>query len=91
MTLSMLYNFFSNIMLAYYAPDKSPNGLMEQLDLRYERQLKDYSQAMRTYTAMKTMHIIGKIRETDIKLKGIKKGNLTDGDIMRELIYYILH
>ena len=91
MTISMLFNFFSNVMLAYYAPDKSPRGLMEQLELRSEWQLREYTQAMRNYTAMKTMLIIGKLRETDAKLKGVKKGNLTDGDVMRELIYYILH
>ncbi len=91
MTIATIFTFFSNIMLAYYSPDKSPRGLMEQLDLKAEWQLKEYSQAMRTYTAMKTMQIIDKIRESDGKLKGIKKGNTTDGEIMRELIYYILH
>lgn len=90
-TISMLFNFFSNVMLAYYAPDKSPHGMMEQLDLRLDWQLREYNQAMRNYTAMKTMLIIGKLRETDAKLKGVRKGNLTDGDLMRELIYFILH
>ena len=46
---------------------------------------------MKNYTAMKTMLIIGKLRETDAKLKGIEKGNLEDEDIMRELLYFILH
>ena len=91
MTIATLFTFFSNIMLAYYSPDRSTNGLMEQLELRYDWQLKEYIQAMHTYTALKTMQIIDKIRETDGKLKGIKKGNLTDGEIMRELIYFILH
>lgn len=91
MTISTLFTFFSNIMLAYYSSDKTTRGLMEQLDLKAEWQLKEYTQAMRTYSAMKTMQIIGKIRETDCKLKGVRKGNTTDGDIMRELIYFILH
>jgi len=91
MTISMLFNFFSNVMLAYYAPDKSPRGMMEQLELRSDWQLREYTQAMRHYTATKTMLIIGKLREIDGKLKGVKKGNLTDGDLMRELIYFILH
>ena len=91
MTISMLFNFFSSIMLAYYAPDKSPRGMMEQLDMRNEWQLKDVTTAMRHYTATKTMLIIGKIRETDARLKGIEKGNATDGDLLRELVYFILH
>ena len=90
-TISMLFSFFSNVMLAYYSPDKSPQGLMEQLELRYDWQLREYLQAMRNYSATKTMLVIGKLREIDGKLKGVKKGNLEDGDLMRELIYFILH
>jgi DNA polymerase-3 subunit delta len=90
-TISTLFNFFSGVMLAYYAPDKSPRGMMDQLDLKLDWQLREYTQAMRNYSAMKTMQIIGKLRETDAKLKGVRKGNLTDGDLMRELIYFILH
>lgn len=91
MTISMLFNLFSSIMLAYYAPNKNQEGLMEQLDLKAEWQLKEYSQALRLYSAVKTMQIIRKIRETDGKLKGIRKGNMTDGEIMQELIHFILH
>ena len=91
MTISMLFNFFSNLMLAYYAPVKSSQGMMEQLELRSDWQLREYTTAMKNYSAMKTMQIIGKLRETDGKLKGVKKGNLSDGDLMRELVYFILH
>ena len=89
--MPVLFNFFANLMLAYYAPDKSPRGVMEQLDLRSEWQLKDYTLAQRNYSAMKTMLIIGKIRETDAKLKGIEKGNISDADLMKELVFFILH
>lgn len=91
MTLAMLFNFFSNLMLAFYAPEKTPKGMMAQLDLRSEWQLKEYQQGMRNYSAMKTMLIIGKLRETDARLKGIEKGNISDGDLMRELLFFILH
>ncbi|MBQ0023422.1 MAG: DNA polymerase III subunit delta [Prevotellaceae bacterium] len=91
MTVAALFNFFAQLMQAFYAPDKSEQGLMKHLELRNTWQLKDYTVAMRNYNAMKTMLIIGKLRETDARLKGIKKGNLTDADIMQELIYFILH
>ena len=90
-TISMFFNLFSNMMSAFYAPEKTERGLMEQLELRSPWQLKDYTAAMRNYSAMKTMQIIGKLRDTDAKLKGIEKGNISDGDLMRELIYFILH
>lgn len=90
-TVAMLFNFFAQLMLAYYSPDRTERGMMAQLDLRQNWQLREYTTAMRNYTALKTMRIIGKLREADARLKGINRGNLTDADIMHELFFYILH
>ena len=90
-TVAMLFNFFAQLMLAYYSPDRTERGMMVQLDLRQNWQLREYTTATRNYTALKTMRIIGKLREADARLKGINRGNLTDADIMHELFFYILH
>lgn len=90
-TVAMLFNFFAQLMLAYYSPDRTERGMVVQLDLRQNWQLREYTTAMRNYTALKTMRIIGKLREADARLKGINRGNLTDADIMHELFFYILH
>ena len=91
MVVSMLFNLFALIMQAFYSPDRSEQGLMKHLELRQSWQVRDYMAAMRFYTPMKTMQIIGKLRETDARLKGINRGNLTDADIMHELLFFILH
>lgn len=91
MTVSNLFNFFSTVMVAFYAPDRSEQGLLRHLELQKAWQLNSYTTAMRNFSALKTMQIIGKLRETDARLKGIERGNLTDEDIMHELIYFILH
>ena len=90
-SVAMLYNFFANLMLAYYAPDKSDRGLAEQMGLKNVWAVKDYQTAMRNYTAMKTMLIIGKLRDTDSKLKGFQTGAETPGMLMSELVFFILH
>lgn len=69
MTLSVLFNFFSNLMLAYYAPDKSEQGIANQLGLKSPWQSKDYMAAMRKYSGVKVMQIIGEIRYCDAKSK----------------------
>ncbi len=74
MTLSVLFNFFSNLMLAYYAPEKSEQGIAAQLGLKSPWQSKDYLAAMRKYSGVKVMQIIGEIRYCDAKSKGV--GNL---------------
>ncbi len=91
MTLSVLFNFFANLMLAYYAPDKSEQGIANQLGLKSPWQSKDYMAAMRKYSGVKVMQIIGEIRYCDAKSKGVGNPSLEDGDLLRELVYKILH
>lgn len=89
-TLAVLFNLFANMMQGYYAPVRTEYGIAQHLGIS-PWQAKEIVAAMRNYTATKTLRIIGKIRETDTKLKGVEKGNATDGEIMRELIFFILH
>ena len=78
-------------MLAYYAPDKSEQGIANMLGLRTTWQARDYSIAMRKYSGVKTMQIVGEIRYADAKSKGVGNPSLGDGDLLRELVYKILH
>ena len=90
--LPMLFNYFQNLMIAYYAPNnKSQEGVAEWLELRNAWSAKDYMIGMRNYTGMKVMQIIGKIREIDAKSKGLDNPNTPPGELMKELIFYILH
>ena len=91
MTLSLLFGFFSNLMLAYYAPEKSEQGIANMLGLRTPWQAKDYLAAMRRYNGVKTMQIIGEIRYADAKSKGVGNSSLNDGALLRELVFKILH
>ena len=91
MTLSVVFNFFSNLMLAYYAPEKSEQGIAAQLGLKSPWQSKDYLAAMRKYSGVKVMQIIGEIRYCDAKSKGVGNSSLGDGELLRELVYKILH
>lgn len=89
--VAILFNFFAAVMQAYYSPDRSEAGMMRHLELRQPWQLREYTTAMKHYSAMKTMLIIGKLRESDCKLKGIGRGGATDEDILRELLFFIFH
>ena len=90
-TLSALFGFFSNLMLAYYAPEKTEHGIANQLSLQPSWKAKDYMAAMRVYSGVKCMQIIGEIRYCDARSKGVDNSSLSDGDLLRELVYKILH
>lgn len=90
-TLAVLFGFFSNLMLTYYAPGKSEQEIASFLGLRSPWQAKDYLAAMKKYSGVKVMQIIGEIRLCDVKSKGVKNSSVSDGDLLRELIYFIMH
>jgi DNA polymerase III subunit delta len=91
-TLALLFGFFSNLMVAYYAPQKTKQGITAYLGFSNEWQSLDYIKAMQNYSGVKVMTIISKLREADALSKGFGgASSLTNADILRELIYYIIH
>ncbi len=91
-TISVLFNFFSNLMLCYYSPDKSETGIMKELNLRSSFQARDYLAAMRSYNAFKCIDIIALLRQYDARSKGIGSGaSSNDGDLLKELVFKILY
>lgn len=91
MTLAVLFNYFSNLLIAYYCKDKSEAGLMAALGLRSAFQLKDYQAGMRHYSAMKAFQMIGAIRQADAASKGVDNATASDADLLKELLYKIMH
>ena len=91
MTLALLFSFFSNVMMCYYAPEKSERGVAEFLGLKNTWGVGDYIKAMKNYRAVHVMEILHLIRLADAQSKGAEGPQVPDGEIMRELMYKILH
>lgn len=90
--LPLLFSYFQNLMIAYYAPNKNnEDELARYLDLRGGWAARDYQKGMRNYTGRKVMQIIEKCREVDAKSKGLDNVNTTAGDLMKELLFFIFH
>lgn len=90
-TLPILFNYFSNLLICYYSKDRSENGLMNALGFRNTFQVKDYTAGIRNYSAMKVFNLISDIRTTDARSKGVENSSVGDGDLLKELVYKILH
>ena len=52
---------------------------------------RDYALGLQNYPSRKTMEIISKIREIDAKSKGLDNPSTSAGELMKELIFFILH
>lgn len=90
-TLGVLFAYYSNLMVAYYAPQKTEQGVAAFLGLKNPWQSKDYIKGMYKYSGVKVMHIITAIRECDAKSKGLGNSSVSSGELLRELVYFILH
>ncbi len=89
--LPLLFGYFQNLMIAYYAPAKNENAVAQYLELKGGWAARDYITGMRNYSGSKTMQIISKFKEIDAKIKGIDNRSIVPGDLMKELIFFILH
>ena len=90
--LPMVFNYFQNLMLAFYCPQKgSQEALAKWLDMKSPWGARDYLTGMQNYAGMKVMQIISKIREIDAKSKGLDNPNTPPGELMRELIFFTFH
>ena len=79
-------------MIAHYTPNRTnESSLAQALELRGGWAARDYLRGMQNYSAMKTLQIISKVREIDAKSKGINNPNTEVGELMKELIFFILH
>ena len=82
--LPLLFSYFQNLMIAYYAPNRSNEADVARfLELKSSWAAKDYILGMRNYSGVKAMQIIEKIREVDAKSKGLDNPNTSTDELMR--------
>src|SRR6056297_3085996 len=90
-TLSMLYYFFSKVLTYQFIKDKRNKKAVAATLKVNPFFLKEYEMAGRAYTPKKVVQIISWLREYDLRSKGKNNVSTTDGELLRELIYKILH
>lgn len=89
-TATILNGFFSKLLVYYQLKNKSRNIAASALGIN-SFFVKDYEIAAKNYTMNQVVRIIGYLREYDLKSKGVNNASMTDGELMRELLFKILH
>jgi len=91
MTISLLNSFFTQL-LQYHAISNKNDKRSVAMALRVNPFfVDDYMVAGRNYPMRKVAQIIGFLRETDLKSKGVGARDLPQGDLLKELLFKILH
>jgi DNA polymerase III subunit delta len=88
--IAYLYSFFSKLLIASMAEDKSDKGLVSVLKVS-PYAARDYSLGLRQFAAPQIMMCLGYIKDADLKLKGVNSGGSSEGQIFKELVYRLMN
>jgi len=89
-TLSSLYYFFSKLLLFHSLKDRSEYNAAAALKIK-PFFVREYETAARNFSSGKVVRIISLLREYDLKLKGFGSASVPPGELLKELIFKILH
>ena len=90
LSIASLFGFFSKLLTYHYLTDKSKNNVASVLKVN-PYFVKDYENAAGKYNTSKTIQIISFLRAYDMKSKGYGDPGTEPGDLLKELVYRILH
>lgn len=90
LTIASLNSFFVKLLRYHGLEDKSKESAARALGVN-PFFVNDYVQAARNYPMQKIKSIVGNLREYDLRSKGIDNVSADDGELMKELIWKILH
>ena len=89
MMLPVLYGYFLKIMFYHQLENKSDAAKVLGVAPTF---VKDYATAAANYPLGKLATCIGYLYDADLRSKGVRNsGNVTDGELMKELIFKVIH
>jgi len=88
-TISLLFSFFSQLLLLHGLADKSPRNISSALKIN-PYFVNEYTTAARNYPMKKVSTIVSLLRSFDVKGKGVGANAIPQGDLLKELISRIL-
>lgn len=89
-TISSLFSFFVKVLLYHSSEDKSNAGLASAIGVN-PFFLKDYQISAKNYSPKKCVENIALIREFDLRSKGVGNVSSTEGELLKELLYKLMH
>ena len=89
-TLGMLFSFFQKLMTYHSIKDKNRNNVVAELKVN-PYFVNQYSSAARNYSQSKLFDIFTYLKQYDLKSKGVNNTSTKDGELLKELVYRILH
>ncbi len=90
LVLISLYGYFSKILKYHFLPDKSKFAAAQALGVN-PFFVEGYAKAATNYNSGKLKQIFSYLKECDLKSKGVDNSSITYGELLKELVFKILH
>ena len=88
--IALVFNFFSKLLIIHQSTDKNRNKLAQLTGVN-PYFINEYIHASHNYPLGKVIQNIHYIREADLRSKGVGVGSIKEGEILKELVYKLLH
>ena len=86
-----LYGFFTKLMkYHFYANDLSPNQIAGKIGV-HPFFIKQYQQASKYYSKGNLANILSELRYYDLASKGVYSTTISDEELLKELVYKVMH
>lgn len=89
-TLSVLYNLFSKVLIYHGLKDKNPQTVAKSLGVN-PYFVKDYQKAAQQFNLKSAVRALDVLREADLKSKGYNNPSTSHGDLLKEVIYKLCY
>ena len=86
---SSVFNFFADLLIAYYVPERTDAAISDALKLRNQFALRRIKQGMATYNPFQLIEILSAIRKFDAQSKGVGSRR-NEHQLFYELSFHIL-
>ena len=90
LSIGSLFGYFSKLLTFHYLTDKSKNNVAAVLKVN-PFFVKDYESFATKYNVANTVRIISLLRTYDMRSKGYGDPGTDPGDLLKELVFKILH
>lgn len=89
-TTSLVFSFFVQLLKYHGLKDKNPKNVAAVIGVN-PYFMKEYDLALKNYPMRKVSQVVASLREIDVKSKGVGANAMSNGDLLREMLYHIFN
>ena len=88
--IAMLFSFYSRLLLIHHSGERSDAGVARLLKIN-PFFAKEYLLAIQKYNLPLVIRNIHFLRLADLQSKGVDSGGMTEGQLLKELVFKLMH